>query len=93
VVAPLAGGGAISYPRFLLYEAIGALAWSGAFVALGYALGAPARSLMERHGSGPILLILTLLAVAPVIVVLVRLLRRRRHGPATARVGGRRATL
>jgi membrane protein DedA with SNARE-associated domain len=48
--APMAGGGAISYPRFLLFGVIGAVAWSGLFVAAGYALGAPARALIERHG-------------------------------------------
>ena len=37
--APMAGGGAISYPRFLLFELIGAVAWAGLFVALGYAAG------------------------------------------------------
>jgi membrane protein DedA with SNARE-associated domain len=92
VVAPLAGGGAISYPRFLLYEAIGAVVWSGLFVGMGYALGAPARALMSRHGSGPILLGLTALALAPLIIVLVRIARRRRHGPAAAGVARRAAT-
>ena len=84
VAAPLAGSGSISYPRYLLYEIIGALVWSGALVALGYALGAPRRALMARYGSGPILAILTALALAPLVIVLARLLRRRRHGPAAA---------
>jgi membrane protein DedA with SNARE-associated domain len=84
VAAPLAGGGAISYPRYLLYEIVGALVWSGALIVLGYALGAPGRALMARYGSGPILVILTALTLAPLIIVLARLLRRRRHGPAGA---------
>jgi membrane protein DedA with SNARE-associated domain len=84
VAAPLAGGGAISYPRYLLYENLGALVWSGLLIALGYALGAPGRALMARFGSGPILAILIALALAPLVIVLARLLRRRRHGPAAA---------
>jgi membrane protein DedA with SNARE-associated domain len=84
VVTPMAGGGALAYPRFLLYEAIGALAWAGTFITLGYALGAPGRALMTRHGHGPILLGLTVLALAPLIIVLTRIARRRRHGPASA---------
>jgi membrane protein DedA with SNARE-associated domain len=87
VAAPMAGGGALSYPRFLLYEAIGALVWSGAFLTLGYALGAPARVLVARYGSGPILLALTVLALAPLTIVLARLVRRRRHGPAAVSAG------
>jgi membrane protein DedA with SNARE-associated domain len=84
VAAPLAGGGVMSYPRYLLYEILGALVWSGLLIALGYALGAPGRALMARFGSGPILAILIALALAPLVIVLARLLRRRRHGPAGA---------
>jgi membrane protein DedA with SNARE-associated domain len=84
VAAPLAGGGAMSYPRYLLYEILGALVWSGLLIALGYALGAPGRALMARFGSGPVLAILIALALAPLVIVLARLLRRRRHGPAAA---------
>src|SRR5262245_60118458 len=87
VAAPMAGGGALSYPRFLLYEAIGALVWSTAFLTLGYALGAPARTLVARYGSGPILLAVTVLALAPLIIVLARLVRRRRHGPVVVSAG------
>jgi membrane protein DedA with SNARE-associated domain len=81
VAAPLAGSGGMSYPRYLLYEILGALVWSGLLIALGYVLGTPGRALMARFGSGPILAILIALALAPLVIVLVRLLRRRRHGP------------
>lgn len=84
VAAPMAGGGALSYPRFLFYEALGALVWSGAFVTLGYAVGVPGRALMARYGSGPILLVLIVLALAPLLIVAIRLVRRRQHGPAAA---------
>ena len=83
VAAPMAGSGAISYPRFLLFELIGAVAWSGLFLALGYALGAQWRALMERFGGGTLLVGVALLAVAgPLTIILVRLSRRRRHGAA-----------
>jgi hypothetical protein len=39
---------------------------------------------MARHGRGPILLGLTVLALAPLIIILTRIARRRRHGPASA---------
>jgi membrane protein DedA with SNARE-associated domain len=86
VAAPLAGGGALSYPRFLLYETVGALMWSAAFITLGYAVGAPGRALMARYGTGPIMAGVIALALAPLLIVLVRLARRRRHGPAAAAV-------
>jgi membrane protein DedA with SNARE-associated domain len=82
--APMAGGGAISYPRFLLFDLIGGVAWSGLFVALGYALGAPARALIERHGRGVLIAFAVLTVAGPAAIVLVRLARRRRHGPAGA---------
>jgi len=81
--APMAGGGAISYPRFLLFELIGAVAWSGLFVVLGYALGAQWRALLERYGWGvPIAAVAVLTVLGPATIILVRLARRRRHGPA-----------
>ncbi len=85
--APMAGGGAISYPRFLLFDLIGGVAWSGLFVALGYALGAPARALIERHGWGVVIAFVVLTVAGPAAIILVRLARRRRHGPAGAATG------
>lgn len=83
--APMAGGGAISYPRFLLFELIGAVAWAGLFVVLGYALGAQWRARFEHHGWGVALTALAVLTVAgPAAIILVRLARRRRHGPAAS---------
>jgi membrane protein DedA with SNARE-associated domain len=83
--APMAGGGAISYPRFLLFDLIGAVAWAGLFVVLGYALGAQWRARFEHHGWGVALTVLAVLAVAgPAAIILVRLARRRRHGPAAS---------
>jgi membrane protein DedA with SNARE-associated domain len=85
--APMAGSGAISYPRFLLFELIGGVLWSGFFVTLGYALGAPARALIERHGWGALIAFAMLTVAGAAAIVLVRLARRRRHGPAGAPTG------
>jgi membrane protein DedA with SNARE-associated domain len=87
ITAPMAGGGAISYPRFLLFDLIGGVAWAGLFVAGGYALGAPARGLIERHGWGVLIAVAGLTVAGPAAIVLVRLARRRRHGPAGAPTG------
>lgn len=81
--APMAGGGAISYPKFLLFELIGAVAWAGLFVAGGFALGSQWRILTERFGGITLLIGLAVLAVVgPTVIVLVRLGRRRRYGAA-----------
>ena len=81
--APVAGSGAMSYPRYLLFEVIGALAWSGVFIVVGYVLGAQWRGLMDRYGLGAILIGVGALTVAgAVAIVVVRLARLRRHGPA-----------
>ena len=77
VAAPLAGSGAMSYPRYLLYELLGALVWSGLLIALGYALGTPGRALMARFGSGPILAILIALTMLGRIVWQSRKLQMR----------------
>lgn len=62
---------------------IGALAWSGAFIVVGYVLGAQWRALMQGYGLGAILIGVGALTVAgAVAIVVVRLARRRRHGPA-----------
>jgi len=82
IAAPMAGA-AISYPRYLLYELIGGLAWSGVFVALGYVLGAQWRALMDHLGGGALIIGLVALAVlGPAGIISVRLARRRRHGRA-----------
>jgi membrane protein DedA with SNARE-associated domain len=83
LAAPMAGSGAISYPRFLAFEAIGAVAWAGLFVVVGFALGAQWRALFERFGASAVVAGLLLLTVAgPAAIILVRMARRRRHGPA-----------
>jgi membrane protein DedA with SNARE-associated domain len=39
-LAPLAGAGRMPYRRFVVFDAVGALAWAGLFIGLGYSVGA-----------------------------------------------------
>lgn len=83
--APLVATGAISYPRYLAYETLGAVLWSAVFVILGYALGDQWRAMLEQYGIGTALAVAGGITAAGIAaVVAVRALRRRRHGPASA---------
>jgi membrane protein DedA with SNARE-associated domain len=83
IAAPVAGGGGLSYPRFLVFDLIGALLWSATFVGVGYLLGAQWRRLTEQYGTGTIMLAAVAISIVGVVAIaLVRLARRRRHGPA-----------
>lgn len=79
----VAGASRMRYPRFLLYNALGGVAWSVAYVLLGRFLGAGS-ALVERWigGAGA--------AAALIVVLLFFVLRRLRS--TTARRGGRRRT-
>jgi membrane-associated protein len=81
---PLAAASGIRYPQFLLWDVAGAIAWAGALVLLGYALGDRWPAMVERHRGSTALLVGTLV-VAVAAVVGWRLWRRRRHGPADLR--------
>jgi membrane protein DedA with SNARE-associated domain len=78
----LAGAGGISYPRFLFFDVVGALVWSGVCVGLGYILGERAGQLLERYGS-VVLFIGAALIVGTAAVIGWRVWKRRRHRPAT----------
>jgi len=81
--APMAGTGIISYPRYLLFDTLGALLWAGAFVGLGYLLGDRWRAVVERFGAGPVIVAtLAVVLLATAVTMSMRLLRRRWHGPA-----------
>lgn len=81
--SPLAGTGAITYPRYLAWDLVGAVVWSACFVFLGYLLGDRWRAVVERIGFGRAMLIAgLLLLVGTAATVGWRLWRRRRrHGP------------
>jgi membrane protein DedA with SNARE-associated domain len=83
--------GTLPYARYLLLEVIGAVVWAGAFVLLGYGLGAQWRRMLDQYGIGTALAVLgVLMLVGVAAVVTVRLARRRRHGRAGPE--GRRRT-
>ncbi|HSE92022.1 MAG TPA: DedA family protein [Methylomirabilota bacterium] len=89
--APMVAIGAVSYPRYLVFEVIGAILWSAVFILLGHVLGQPWRAIMGRFGVGTVLAVvggLVVLGVAAIVAL--RLLRRRRHGQAETEHRGRR---
>jgi membrane protein DedA with SNARE-associated domain len=71
----VAGASRMSYRRFVVYDALGAVLWTIAFVLLGYAFGASWRLVEQWVGRAT-----TILAVGAALVALVVWLRRR-HGP------------
>ncbi len=78
---PLAGTGALGYPRFLAYEIVGALLWSATFIGLGYVLGDHWGAVAAQwQGAG--LAIAALFVATAAATVAIRLWRRRRYGPA-----------
>ncbi|MGH7392931.1 MAG: DedA family protein, partial [Candidatus Rokuibacteriota bacterium] len=88
--APIVATGAISYPRYLVFEVIGAVLWAAVFILLGYLLGEQWRAVMEGFGVGIVLAAVggvVVLGVAAIVAL--RLLRRRRHGQAEAERRGR----
>jgi membrane protein DedA with SNARE-associated domain len=57
VAALLAGSGAMSYWRFLLFDTVGAVAWATLLVLAGWFLGRRSAELLERYGSLELLLV------------------------------------
>jgi membrane protein DedA with SNARE-associated domain len=91
-LSPLAGSAGMPFPQFLLFDALGALVWSGLFIALGYGLGwGPER--VDEGYRGVSMALLTMVGVALVAYLVVKLTRRGWHGVASlharviARVG------
>jgi membrane protein DedA with SNARE-associated domain len=79
------GAGAISWPRFLALNALGALAWSALWVGAGYVLGEAAQRLLGKvmHVERDFLLLA--LAAAALATILLRLRRRRMRAPKPSR--------
>jgi membrane-associated protein len=80
--AALAGAGAITYPRFLVFDVLGALLWSTVFVLPGYVLGERATRFLERFGN-VVLIVGLALVLASIALIAWRVWKRRRHRPAT----------
>lgn len=80
LVPGMCGIARMPYRRFLLWNAVGGIAWAGGSVLLGYAAGRSWRTLHERFSQAS----LALLALVVVVGAAVLLVRRRRSR-ATAR--------
>jgi membrane protein DedA with SNARE-associated domain len=76
LAALLAGSGAMPYWRFLLFDALGAVAWAAALILLGWLLGRRAAELLERYASLELLLVVA--AAGMMAVGLFRLWHRPR---------------
>jgi len=79
----VAGASDMSYRKFVLYDAVGAVLWTVGFVTLGFVVGASwqaAEQWISRSG-----LILAGIVLVAVAVVWVRRRRRQRGNEATAR--------
>jgi membrane protein DedA with SNARE-associated domain len=74
----VAGASRMSYHRFVLYDALGAVLWTVGFVLLGYAVGASWR--VAEAWIGRVGIVLGLLAAAAALLVWLRR-RQARPGP------------
>jgi membrane protein DedA with SNARE-associated domain len=87
VAPPVAGLIGMSAARFLVYDTLGALLWSGAYIALGYAFGPEIELVVARFSDvGGRVFVLVLLCVA--LYVVWKYVQRRRflHEIETDRV-------
>ncbi|MFN3476688.1 MAG: DedA family protein [Candidatus Methylomirabilales bacterium] len=79
--SPLAGATVIPYRRFLVYDLLGALLWSAAFVLLGYTLSPGGVRIGKQFAQAKqLLFLLALVGVAGTVAF--RLWRRARYGSA-----------
>jgi len=65
LAAPLAGFSGASYIRFVLYDSVGALIWSGVFISLGYVFNGQLETVVDygsRMGSGLFFLVAAMFA-------------------------------
>lgn len=80
-LSPLAGSAGMPFGRFLLFDSIGALLWSGFFIFLGYSVGGRLEWLHEGYRAGSLVLV-GALGVGFGAYLLLKLVRREGHGPA-----------
>lgn len=78
----LAGSARMPYRWFLLFDGLGALLWSSLFLTAGYSFGWQLEWAREGYRTGSRLVLGTLVLIFAVYI-LVKLVRRRRHGPGT----------
>ena len=82
VVPAVAGDARLAYRRFLLWNVLGAAAWSTATVLVGYAVGSAYSAVASWLGWGSVAIV----AVAVVIVVVVTIVRHHRRSGDRDRV-------
>lgn len=85
-LSPLAGSAGMPFHRFLLFDSLGALLWSGLFLALGYGFGWRPESFRDGYRAGATVL-LSVVGAGVGTYALIKLFRRWRHGPASFREG------
>lgn len=85
-LSPLAGSAGMPFTQFLPFDALGALVWSGLFIALGYGLGWGPERVHEGY-RGVSTALLAMVGVAFVAYLVLKLARRRWHGAASLGAG------
>lgn len=86
LAAPVAASAGVTYPKFLVADAVGAVLWAGTFTLLGYFVGAGWPRILERVGiaGGIVVGVLSVAAVAGVAISWRRFSRSPRDGPRPA---------
>jgi membrane-associated protein len=79
-LTPLAGAARMPFGQFLFVDSLGALIWSSLFVAAGYSVGWRVEQVQHGYRTGYVV-IAGGLAASVTAYVLMKLYRRRRHGP------------
>jgi membrane protein DedA with SNARE-associated domain len=83
MVAPMAGARRLPFARFVLFDALGAMVWAAAFVAVGYAAGANLGA-VTQYWSGLTIMMQMMVALAVAAFVTAKLVK---PAPMTVAVG------
>jgi len=65
VAAPLAGGSAVTLPRFILFDLLGSILWCGSYLGVGYLFNEELEHIALLLGQFKWLLVLALLVIIP----------------------------
>jgi membrane protein DedA with SNARE-associated domain len=79
-LTPLAGAARMPFGQFLLVDSLGALIWSSLFIAAGYSVGWRVEQMQHGYRTGYVVIVGALTA-SVTAYILMKLYRRRRHGP------------